>query len=124
MQIGTLEFIVIVLVAFLVLGPDRTARYAKRLGKGLRVVKVYMESLSEDLQDSVVEPVREIKKPLQQMAQPITDLKRAVQAPADELNKSLQKSLQNLKKSVQTNAAERAGVQESGQSGIDVEMES
>lgn len=89
MKIGTMELIVIFLVAFLALGPERTMVYVRKLGKGLRTVKVYMDSLTEDLKETVVEPLQEIEKPLKDLAEPLSDLTRAVQQPVQELNQSL-----------------------------------
>lgn len=89
MKIGTLELIVILLIAFLVLGPERTVLYTRKLGKSLRTLKIYINSFTDDLKETVVEPLQEIQEPLNELKKPLEDAVRTVQQPVDELNTTL-----------------------------------
>ena len=62
MRIGTSELVVIFIVALLVLGPDKVPKYAKKAGKFLSSIKVYADKLSEDINESIVEPLKEVQK--------------------------------------------------------------
>jgi len=66
--IGGGELFIIMLLAVIVLGPDRLARTAREAGKLIRNVKAYFGSLSDELKselqilDEVNEVNKEIKK--------------------------------------------------------------
>ena len=98
MQIGTFEFIIIILVATIVLGPENATRYAVSIGKFLRVLKTYVMSLSEDLEIAVVEPIREMEEPLRAIAEPVEELKNSILEPIQEVNRDVD---QTLKQAVQ-----------------------
>ena len=63
MKIGFWELIVIVIVAFVFIGPDQLPVYAKKIGKMLRELKKYTGAASEEIQKNVVEPLNEIQAP-------------------------------------------------------------
>lgn len=86
MKIGTMEFIVIFLVVFFVLGPERTVLYARKLGKLLRTLKVYIGSITNDLRETVVEPLQELQEPLKDIAAPLEELTQVTQRSVNELN--------------------------------------
>lgn len=54
---------VIVVIAFVFIGPDQLPVYAKKLGKMLRELKKYTGAASEEIQKNVVEPLNEIQAP-------------------------------------------------------------
>ena len=64
--IGGSELLVILLLAGVVLGPERLARSAKELGKFVRNVKAYISSLSGELKAEldILDDIQEIKKDL------------------------------------------------------------
>ena len=64
MKIGFWELVVIVIVAFVFIGPDQLPVYAKKIGKMLRELKKYTGAASEEIQKNVVEPLNEIQAPL------------------------------------------------------------
>lgn len=86
MKIGTMELIVIFLVVFFVLGPQKTVLYARKLGKWLRTLKVYLASLTGELRETIVEPLQEISDPLKDITKPLEELSQVAQKPLDELN--------------------------------------
>ena len=65
MKIGFWELVVIVVIAFVFIGPDQLPVYAKKLGKMLRELKKYTGAASEEIQKNVVEPLNEIHGPPQ-----------------------------------------------------------
>ena len=65
MKIGFWELVVIVVIAFVFIGPDQLPVYAKKLGKMLRELKKYTGAASEEIQKNVVEPLNEIQAPPQ-----------------------------------------------------------
>ena len=73
MKIGFWELIVIVIVAFVFIGPDQLPVYAKKIGKMLRELKKYTGAASEEIQKNVVEPLNEIQAPLKEAVAPLTE---------------------------------------------------
>lgn len=92
MKVGTFELLVILLVAFLVLGPDQTLAYARKVGKGLRTLRIYMDSFTEDIRENVTEPLNELAQPLTELTKPIDDISKAVREPLNELDLSLRQT--------------------------------
>ena len=53
MKIGFWELVVVVIVAFVFIGPDQLPVYAKKIGKMLRELKKYTGAASEEIQKNV-----------------------------------------------------------------------
>ncbi|MCJ7433439.1 MAG: twin-arginine translocase TatA/TatE family subunit [Anaerolineales bacterium] len=64
--IGGNELIVILLLAAIVLGPERLARSAREIGKFIRNAKAYFSSLSSELKAEldVLDELEKVKKDL------------------------------------------------------------
>ncbi len=64
--IGGNELIVILLLAAIVLGPERLARSAREIGKFVRNTKAYLSSLSSELKAEldVLDDLQKVKKDL------------------------------------------------------------
>lgn len=62
--IGGNELIVIILLAAIILGPERLARSAREIGKFVRNVKAYFSSLSTELKAEldVLDEMEKVKK--------------------------------------------------------------
>lgn len=62
--IGGNELIVIILLAAIVLGPERLARSAREIGKFVKNVKSYFSSLSSELKSEldILDELEKIKK--------------------------------------------------------------
>ena len=56
MKIGMWELILVVVVAFIFIGPDQLPVYARKFGKMLRDLRKYTGAASEEIQKNVVEP--------------------------------------------------------------------
>ncbi len=89
MRIGTSELVVIFIVALLVLGPDKVPKYAKKAGKMLSSIKVYADKLSEDINESIVEPLEEVQKPLKKAVEPLKDISNDISKPIKDIKKSV-----------------------------------
>lgn len=88
MKIGFWELIVIVVVAFVFIGPDQLPVYAKKIGKMLRELKKYTGAASEEIQKNVVEPLNEIQAPLKEAVAPLTDIKKDIDSSMRDVTKS------------------------------------
>lgn len=62
MKIGTLEIVVIVIVALFVIGPDNLPSYAKKFGEVLKSLRAATADLSKDVQENIVEPLNEAQR--------------------------------------------------------------
>ncbi len=64
--IGGNELIVIVLLAAIILGPERLARSAREIGKFIKNVKSYFTSLSSELKAEldILDEMEKVKKDL------------------------------------------------------------
>ena len=94
MKIGFWELVVIVVVAFVFIGPDQLPVYAKKIGKMLRELKKYTGAASEEIQKNVVEPLNEIQAPIKEAVAPLTDIKKDI----DDSMKDVTKSFTNIGK--------------------------
>ena len=73
MKVGTLEIVVIVIVALFVIGPDNLPSYAKKLGEVLKSLRAATADLSKDVQENILEPLNEAQKPLREALQPLQE---------------------------------------------------
>ncbi len=87
MKIGFAELLVILVVAFFVLGPERLPVYARKAGSLLNRLKGYSSRLTEEINRNIVEPVEDVTRPLQQAADPLSGMKKTL----DEVKKPLKK---------------------------------
>lgn len=89
MRVGTSELVVIFIVALLVLGPEKVPKYAKKAGKFLGSIKVYADKLSEDINESVAEPLEEVQKPLKDAVEPLSNISKDISKPIKDIKKSV-----------------------------------
>ena len=109
MKIGFTELILVVIVAFVVIGPDKLPEYARKLGKMLRELKKYTGAASEEIQKNVVEPLNEIQAPIKEAVAPLTDLKKDI----DDSMKDVTKSFTNIGKTSKEEAAKPSRLRKS-----------
>ena len=111
------EIILIFIVAIVVLGPEKTPYYAKKLGEALGLMKQYSGKLATEIKENVAEPLSEVVQPLQsvtkEMTEPFKDLTdplKEIKAPLSEatkaINDAVKVSSQPLKKAVVEAAAD------------------
>lgn len=89
MKIGTGEFLLIMVVALVMLGPEKMPLYAKKIGKALRGLKEYAGSLSEAIDNEILKPLEDVKKPIKKAAEPLVNIKDEITKPIDEVKKSV-----------------------------------
>ena len=94
-KIGAMELIVIFIVALLVIGPDKLPSYAKKFGNALREFKKASSGITQDIRESVVEPLEEAQRPLREAMEPLEDLKSEVETSI----KGVEKDLKGVSKS-------------------------
>ena len=78
MKIGTLELVVIAIVALLVIGPNKLPEYAKKLGLAMREFKKATNSLSKEIKENIVEPLDEVQKPLKEAVAPLAEMEKEI----------------------------------------------
>lgn len=72
MRIGTTEFIVILIVALLALGPEKMPMYAKKLGKAISMIKELSGKITEEIKENVTDPLAEAVEPLTSLKKDIS----------------------------------------------------
>lgn len=88
MKIGFAEILVILGVALLVFGPDKTPYYAKKLGEALKEFKKLSSDATKDIRESIIEPLEEAQKPLKEAIEPITEMQKDIQGEVTDIKKS------------------------------------
>ena len=88
MKIGFTELLVVVIVAFVFIGPNQLPEYARKLGKMLRELRKYTSTASKDIQENIVEPLNEIQQPLKEAISPLTDIKKDIDNSVKDVTKS------------------------------------
>lgn len=79
MKIGPLELIVILVVALLVIGPDKLPAYAKKFGEGMKEFKKASSTITDEINEDVVEPIKEAKAPFEEAIAPIKETTDAIE---------------------------------------------
>ena len=80
MKIGFLELLVVFVVALLVIGPDKLPAYARKFGNALREFRKASSDITQDIRESVVDPLEEAQRPLREAIEPLEKLDRDVRA--------------------------------------------
>ena len=88
MRIGFTEIIVILIVALVVLGPDKLPIYMKKFGEAVREFKKYSGELTEDLKENVIAPLDEAQKPLREAMEPLENLDKELKSNVKDLENS------------------------------------
>ena len=81
MKIGFWELIVVLVIALVVIGPDKLPEYARSLGKALAAMRSATADLSKDVQESIVQPLNEAQNPIKEAVNEVNDnIRRANQS--------------------------------------------
>ena len=89
MKIGTLELVVIAIVALLVIGPNKLPEYARKLGQAMREFKKASDSLTKEIKENIVEPLDEVQKPLKEAVAPLTEMEKEIKGSFKEVTDSV-----------------------------------
>ncbi len=73
-RIGWGEFLIIVIIAAIVLGPEKLPELGQALGKAVRSVKKYVSETANELAD--VDELREIQKDVRSIQEDVTSIGR------------------------------------------------
>lgn len=90
-KIGFGELIIILVIALVVLGPDKLPEAGRALGKAVRAVKKFIRETTEEL--DVMDDVREIRKD-------IDDIQRDVRTMGTGIEKSVQQEAKKLEENL------------------------
>ena len=90
MKIGFQEIIVIFIVIFLVIGPDKMPEFSRKIGKGLKAFRKYTEEATKDIRESVVDPVKEAEKPIREAMEPLNDAVKPLNDAMKPINDAVQ----------------------------------
>ena len=63
MRIGVTELRVVLIVALLVLGPDKLPKYARKLGQALAEIRKASDEATREIRENVVEPLEDAQRP-------------------------------------------------------------
>ena len=94
MKIGALELIVVFIVALLVIGPDKLPQYAKKIGAAMREFRRASQDVTQEIRESVIDPLEEAQKPLREAMEPIEEIEKGLKDDA----KTVEKELKDLGK--------------------------
>lgn len=89
MKIGTLELVVIAIVALLVIGPNKLPEYARKLGQAMREFKKASDALTKEIKENIVEPLDEVQKPLKEAVAPIAEMEKEIKGNFKEVTDSV-----------------------------------
>lgn len=82
MKLSMLELFVVFVVAFVLIGPEKLPVYVKKGMLMLKEFKSYTSKLTEEVNESLVEPLQETAAPIREMTdeimEPLEDVKKAV----------------------------------------------
>lgn len=92
MKIGVTELLVVLVVALLVLGPDRLPLYARKLGAALSEFRKASDEAAKGIRENVVEPLEEAQRPLREAVEPVEEIDRAVRENLREVKSSLEQT--------------------------------
>ncbi len=96
MKIGFLELVVILVVALIVIGPDKLPEYAKNFGRYMRDFKKYSNKLVEELNENVVEPMKGATEPLQKVSKEITKPFEEIKVSVENIQKPSKEESQEI----------------------------
>jgi len=80
MKIGALELLVIFVVILLVIGPDKLPQYARKFGNAMREFRKASADVTQEIKESVIDPLEEAQKPLREAMEPLDELDRSLKA--------------------------------------------
>lgn len=88
MKIGITELLVVLIVALFAVGPDRLPACARKLGEALAQFRKYADEATQDIRESIVEPLEEAQKPLREAVEPLAETDRAIRENVKEVKAS------------------------------------
>lgn len=102
MKIGALELVVIFIVILLVIGPDKLPEYARKFGSAMREFRKASADVTQEIRESVIDPLEEAQAPLREAMEPIEDLESKVKSDI----KDVKSDIENIGKPKSQKSAE------------------
>ena len=102
MRIGFAEAVVVLLAAMVFIGPEKLPAYARKFGAALREFRKASADVTQEIRESVIDPLEEAQKPLREAMEPLEDLRDSLKADA----RSVEKDLRNIGKTETKKPAE------------------
>lgn len=90
-KIGMGELLLILVIAIVVLGPDKVPQVARALGKGIRSVKKYIHETTKDLED--IQELKDLQKD-------VTDIQKDLKVMGQGLEHSLKTEVQTVENDI------------------------
>ena len=109
LKLGFWEIMVILVVALLVIGPDKLPYYTKKLGLALKEFRKVSADVTKEVRESVIDPLEEAQKPLREAIEPLEELKKDIEGNFS----SVEKDFKNLGKSKKDSSAKKSAEKES-----------
>jgi sec-independent protein translocase protein TatB len=102
-KLGMGEFLIILFIAIVVLGPDKLPKLGRSLGKAVGSMKRYIHEATKDLDEiselkDIQKDVQDIQKDLQAMGRSV---EKSVQEEVDAVEKDMAKTQKDVEKAVE-----------------------
>lgn len=85
MKLGFSELLVILVVAMLVIGPDKLPYYARNAGKALRGFRRELNQTTKEVRETLDESMGDVMEPIREMRQEAEGLRRESAAAVKEV---------------------------------------
>ena len=89
MKIGAMELVLIFIVALLVIGPDKLPQYARKFGAAMREFRKASQGVTQEIRESVIDPLEEAQKPLREAMEPLEDITKGLKSDLNAVEKDL-----------------------------------
>jgi len=101
-KIGWGEFVIILVIALLVLGPEKLPQAGRALGKAVRSVKKYIHEASKELEDidgfkDIGADMEEIRNDLRDMG---SNLEKSIEEETERMEKDIKKAADEIETAV------------------------
>ena len=110
MKIGVMELVVILVVALVVIGPDKLPEYARKLGAAMNEFRKASSEMTKEIKESVVEPLEEVQRPLKEALEPLDKLNSDVRKDINQVENDLRNIGKEKKEEPAKSEPEEAGV--------------
>ena len=102
-KIGWGEFVIILVIALLVLGPERLPQAGRALGRAIRSVKKYVNETAKELED--IEDMKDIRADVEGIRRDLrtmgTNLEKSVAEDAEKMEKEMTAAGEDLRTAVE-----------------------
>ncbi|WP_018860938.1 Sec-independent protein translocase protein TatB [Thioalkalivibrio sp. ALJ3] len=116
-DIGFWEIIIIVLVALLVVGPERLPGLAREIGRWVGKTRRFVHSVRSDFEQEL--QTEELRKMLKSQEREIRQLKGTVEEAEKDLREDLEETEKDLREDIEGKAATRKGLAKDEQRALD-----